>query len=145
MPSDRFVDISETPAVLAAQRAHRRLARRHGTAAAYDGLVLAGNFLRQVDVPRPAPQTLEILEVLCRHGPLLFLDPAYSAARYPRLIHLAALFITPHWRALAARYDTWPRFFAELSTRCFGHPGYVPHGNNAVSKWLSRQALRRLR
>lgn len=141
-PSDRFVDISRTPAVLSAQRHHRRLVRRYGAKAVSDGFTLASNFLSDEEWPSPSGETAEIMSVL-RPGaqPVFITDPVYKAARYPRVIRLAVLFITPHWQAVAASSTAWPAFFAEVGTRAFGISDFQPNGNNAINRWVERQAI----
>ncbi|MBY6386609.1 hypothetical protein F6X56_02140 (plasmid) [Rhodococcus erythropolis] len=136
----RVLDVSDTPAVLAAHSRHRRLAQRRGpqpTQYAFDVARGVWNNLVSFPACSGVKERLGILQPNARRFIALD-DCEYLAASYPNVVNTAALLVSPHWRRVASRQHTCNLFLTELGWRTSGerHP-YWPQGkSDPIVKWI---------
>ena len=149
------------PAILAAQRRHLRLVRRHGWAAAYDavltGFMVCGhlweNGFGAAFHPDSTLAGLLHKRSLWDMRSLVFIPPGseqqtFSASRlfaavYPEAIDIAAILSSPTWRKLAAGDDDQlSRFTQEIGPR-IGVDGYQPRDNrDPMAHWIEQDCWR---
>nr|WP_218681725.1 TniQ family protein [Rhodococcus qingshengii] len=136
----RVLDISGTPAVLAAHSRHRRLAQQRGpqpTQYAFNVARGVWNNLDSFPTFSGVKERLGILDPDARRFIALD-DCEYLAASYPNVVNTAALLASPHWRRVASRQRTCNRFLTELGWRTSGERRpYWPQGkSDPIVKWI---------
>jgi hypothetical protein len=129
--------VNRLPDVLAAQKRHHHLVRRHGQLAVTYALRHA-----QACIDYWTRHSLvqgvqaERLNILLSPGweRVRLDDPAYLASYYPELVALTATLTSPRWRTLAADPYTRPAFLAEVR-RQTGELAY--RGGGPLNDWIA--------
>jgi hypothetical protein len=114
---DEQPDLRGQPDILAANRRHHRLIRRHGhdaTATAFEqARYICHRWHHHDDHDEDLRRLLSLF-----HGPgwrVSTADPTVHAASYPQIVALTRLLVAPFWRAKA--HQNWPEpveFLTEL-------------------------------
>lgn len=137
--SSRPLTISRLPEVLAAQRRHHRLVRRHGQLAVTYALRQAqacfDYWTEHTLVQGVQGARLDL--ILSPNWERVSLDdPAHLASYYPELVALTATLTSPHWRAMAANPHTRSTFFAEVRRQA-GELCYRRARTDPLDDWIA--------
>jgi hypothetical protein len=136
------LDISGTPAIVAAHSRHRRLAQQRGPQPTQYAFTVARGFwnnLASIPARSGVSERLGILKPVAR--PVISLDDLeYLAASYPNVVNIAALLASPHWRRVASRNGTRKLFLTELGCRTSGErrPYWPRHNSDPIAQWIDR-------
>ena len=146
--------LEKLPEVVAAQRRHLRLVRRHGWAATYDAVLTAfricahywdDEVTTSIGLGRRRRLWTLRTSILIPPGTE---DSTFSTSRlfapiYPDAVEIADIIAAPHWRRLAAGDDKrLQRFLAEYRRR-IGEPDYQPQGeNDPLAHWIENDCWR---
>lgn len=156
--NDRGPHLEIFPEVVAAQRRHLRLVRRHGWPAVYDAvltafMICANLWDKDVDEADPDDGAAALNQMVWNVRSYVFIPPhterqTFSASRlfaaiYPEAVSIAALIASPTWRRLAAGDDKQlSRFTAEIGWR-LGDPYYQPHSeHDPIAHWIEQDCWR---
>lgn len=131
--------------IIAAQRRHLRLVRRHGTAAVYDavltGFLICGHLWDHHPAGWDTPwhHWHRRAQALIPAGleATQFTASRIFAATYPEAITLAAIIASPRWRALAAGDPAQRQQVTAEIGRSLGRPSYQPPDTgDAIAHWI---------
>jgi hypothetical protein len=149
-------DLNDFPEIVAAQRRHLRLLRRHGWAATYDA-VLTGfmfcahlweNALNVALDPTNAPLGLVLKRAIWTMRTMVFIPPGTEretfttaklfAAVYPDAVNIAELIASPGYRTLAAGDHDQLRLFCAAIGHRIGVPDYQPQEDlDPIGHWIA--------
>lgn len=136
------LDVSRTPAILAAHSKHRRLAHRRGPQPTQYAFTVARKFWNNLASNPARSGVIERIDILKPDaGRLIALDDIeYLAASYPNVVNIAALLASPHWRRVASRQQTCTRFLTELGWRTSGerHLYWPRRNSDPIAQWIDR-------
>lgn len=148
--------LDDFPEIVAAQRRHLRLVRRHGWAPTYDAVLTAfmicahlwENAFNVAFDPANAPLGLILKRAVWTMRTMVFIPPGTEektfttaklfAAIYPDAVNIAELIASPIWRGLAAGdEEQCDLFCAEIGYR-IGVPDYQPRDNlDPIGHWIA--------
>ncbi|YCK40238.1 hypothetical protein ACNF49_41090 [Actinomadura sp. ATCC 39365] len=142
------------PDIVAAQRRHLRLVRRHGWASTYDAVLTAFMICAHLWEQDPDGNPgMALNQAVWNVRSFVFIpknteQETFSASRlfaaiYPEAISIAALLGSPTWRRLAAGDDEQlSRFTTEIGWR-LGDPLYQPRGErDPIAHWIEQDCWR---
>lgn len=113
------VDVSALPVIRSSQRRHHRLVHRHGESNTNEAVSTAREIWdRMNQIQYLAMHEWEWLRVF-RPGTtrVNHHDPLAEAIRYPAIITIASVLVSPHWRNMASQWETERTAFTEIARR----------------------------
>lgn len=135
------VDVSAMPAIRAAQRRHHRLVHCHGESNTNEAVSTAREIWdRMNQIQYLARHEWEWLRVF-RPGAtrVSHHDPLAEAIRYPAIITIASVLVSPHWRNVASDWETERSAFTEIARRLelYDYKRWGPSTRHPLSYWAS--------
>jgi len=143
------LDVSAVPEVITAQRAHRRLVRRHGDKAAdsahHDAYRIVRRWTERRTWTDHRDRRLKT-GFANRYQRLLMSSTEVDVANYPEVIALTGILVSEHWRRKAVPdHDGQPNWtpnraqqqlYAEVARRLKIH--YQPNGYDPLVTWVDQ-------